>query len=190
MTTFRGLKKAFGAITTTTAVAAFALGIFGGMTEKAANAQAIVPAVIKPFAVKLGAYTPSEPEARKASSDVLLSLEAEYTIQSLVEQNSSYSVISIGYIKHSDLQIIPITIGQNFTDGRKSYYYGLGVGLYNVKMNLPGVTSNDVKNIFGFYGTVGMNFTPKFFGELKYHYPYKYDGQFIGGIQAMAGYRF
>lgn len=185
MTNFRGTNRAFGMMTV---AASLAIGVLCGADT--AQAQTIPTAVSKPFAVKLGAYNPSEPTARRASGDVLLSLEAEYTIENLVELNSSYSVLSVGYIGQDGLRIIPITIGQNWTDGRKSYFYGFGVGLYNIKMELPGFTSNKDKFIFGGYGTLGLNITERTFAELKYHYPYKYDDQFVGGFQLMAGLRF
>lgn len=185
LTTFRGTNTAFGIMTVATSLA---LGVLGGFTP--ARAQNIPTAVIKPFALKLGVFGPSESKARMASASAVFSLEAEYTTQNLVELNSSYSVISVGYIQQKDLRIIPLTIGQNFTDGRKSYFYGLGIGLYDVKMNLAGFTSNRDKFIFGFYGTVGLNLTKQSFVEVKYHYPYKYDKQFVGGLEGMVGLRF
>ncbi|MBC7806624.1 MAG: outer membrane beta-barrel protein [Akkermansiaceae bacterium] len=185
LTTFRGTNRAFGMMTV---AASLSIGVLFGTTT--AQAQTIPTAVTKPFALKVGAYNPSEDTARRASSDVLFSIEAEYTIQNLVELNSSYSVFSVGYINEGDLRIIPITIGQNWTDGKQNYFYGGGIGLYNVKMDLAGFTSNQDKYIFGFYGTVGLNLTKQVFAELKYHYPYKYDDQFVGGFQLMAGYRF
>lgn len=185
MTTFRGTNRAFGMMTV---AASLSIGVLCGTTT--AQAQTIPTAVTKPFALKIGAYNPSETTARRASSDVLFSIEAEYTTQNLVELNSSYSVASIGYIGQDGLRIIPITIGQNWTDGKQNYFYGGGIGLYNIKMELPGFTSNKDKYLFGLYGTVGLNLTKQTFAELKYHYPYKYDGQFVGGFQLMAGLRF
>lgn len=185
LTTFRGTNRAFGMMTV---AASLIIGGLCGTTT--AQAQTIPTAVTKPFALKVGAYNPSADKARRASSDVLFSIEAEYTIQNLVEANSSYSVFTVGYIGQDGLRIIPITVGQNWTDGKQNYFYGAGLGLYNVKMELPGFTSNEDKYIFGFYGTLGLNITKQTFAEVKYHYPYKYDSQFVGGFQIMAGYRF
>jgi hypothetical protein len=185
LTNFRGTNRAFGMMTV---AASLTIGVLCGTST--AQAQLIPPAVNKPFAVKLGAYNPSENTARRASSDVLFSIEAEYTVQNLIELNASYSTISVGYIREGGLRIIPITVGQNFTDGRQNYFYGAGLGLYNVKMELPGFTSNQDKYIFGVYGVLGLNITKQVFAEVKYHYPYKYDDQFVGGFQLMGGYRF
>ena len=185
MTTFRGILGAFG---TVTVAASLATGIFGGQT--AAQAQTTPTAVLKPFALKVGIFNPSEATARRAGSDAIFALEAEYTIENLIELNGSYSVFTIGYLNQGDFRVIPITIGQNWTDGRQSYFYGGGIGLYNVKIDLPGLTSNESKFIFGVYGSVGLNITKQIFTEVKYHYPYKYDNQFIGGFQVMAGLRF
>jgi hypothetical protein len=185
LTTFRGTNRALGMMTV---AASLMTGVLGGIGT--AQAQTIPTAVTRPFAVKLGAYNPSETNARRASNDVLFSFEAEYTIQNLVEQNSSYSVVSVGYIGQDGLRIIPITVGQNWTDGRRNYFYGFGLGLYNVKMELGDLTTNREKYIFGVYGTLGLNLTERTFAEIKYHYPYKYDNQFIGGFQIMAGLRF
>lgn len=185
MTIFRGTIGAFGMMTVATCLAT---GLFGGQT--AAKAQTLPTAVLKPLALKLGVFNPSEATARRAGSDAMFSIEAEYTVENLIELNGSYSVFSAGYIKQDGYQMIPITIGQNFTDGRQNYFYGAGVGLYNVKLDLPGLTSNEDKWIFGLYGTLGLNITKAVFAEVKYHYPYKYDNQFVGGFQVMAGVRF
>lgn len=186
MTTFRGLNKAFGMASV---VAALAFGMMGGLT-KAAQAQTAQPAVTTPWAIKVGVFGPADVKARQASEAAIFSGEIEYTVQDMTTQNGSYSVLDAGYINEGHLRIIPLTVGQMFTDGRKSYFYGLGVGLYDVKMNLAGFTDDRDKFIFGFYGAMGLNLTKQIFAEVKYHYPYKYDNQFVGGPQAMVGLRF
>lgn len=187
MTTFRGTNKAFGKIAV---AASLIIGTIGGGAI-AAHAQSTPNAVIKPLAIKLGVYAPSKIDARRVSGSTLFSAEIEYTVQSIPEQNSSYSVASLGYINRGKLRIIPFTIGQIFTDGKLKYYYGGGIGLYNIKLDSPGYTQDArAKNLFGFYGEVGVNFTRQVFAEIKYHYPYKYEHQFVGGLELMGGLRF
>ena len=185
MTIFRGIFGAFGIVTVATSLA---IGTFSG--QSATFAQTIPTAVLKPFSLKAGLFNPSEPSARRAGSDAIFSLEAEYTVENLIDVDGSYSVFSVGYLNQDNFRVIPITIGQNFTDGRQNYYYGFGVGVYNVELDLPGLTSGKNKWIFGGYGVLGLNLTKTVFTEVKYHYPYKYDNQFIGGFQLMAGLRF
>jgi len=76
LTIFRGTIGAFGMMTLATCLAT---GIFGGQT--AAQAQTLPTAVLKPLALKLGAFNPSEATARRAGSDAMFSLEAEYTVE-------------------------------------------------------------------------------------------------------------
>jgi hypothetical protein len=186
LTTFRGLNKAFGVASV---VAALAFGMMGGMI-KTAQAQTVPAAVSQPWAIKLGVFGPANIRARQAGEAAIFSGEIEYTVQDLTSQNNSYSVLDAGYINEGHLRIIPLTVGQMFTDGRKSYFYGGGVGLYDVKMDLAGFTDDRDKFIFGLYGAVGLNVTQSIFIEAKYHYPYKYDNQFVGGVQGMVGLRF
>jgi hypothetical protein len=163
-------------------------------TGKTAQAQFVEPSARKPFAIRLGTYIPSARDGRAAGGDYMWAIEGDYTIQRLPER-SSVSVLSVGYIERNDLRIVPLTIGQIWREPRnpdypgKSYFYGLGLGLYNIRVSQPD-TSSETKYIFGGYVTAGIDFTDKFFGEVKYHYMARIDRKFVGGLMFAVGTRF
>jgi len=160
----------------------------------ASRAQGVAAAIDSPFTIKIGGFVPSGKDARLASSDVLFSSEFEYTLESLFGNGrSSYSTVAVGYIKQEDLRIVPITLNQIFKDpGNVSgvgYYYGGGIGLYSVDLDLPSV-SGKTKTLFGLNAVAGIDLTKRWLVEVKYHYPFDYDKKFVGGVQFMTGYRF
>lgn len=149
----------------------------------------------KPIAVKVGFFTPTNGDARRAGSDRMLTLEAEYTL-TLDDTGGSTlaaTTVGVGYIEQDNLRIVPITIAETFrnpanTSGN-NYFYGLGLGIYATKLNLEGV-SGDTKNLFGGFVSAGLDFSRGFFVEGKYHYISKYDDKFVGGLQITVGTRF
>lgn len=176
----------------TMALAAFAVAGAVGMTGQAAHAQAVPDAARKPYAVKLGAFIPTNITTRQAGSTLNLYLEADATIQRQPELRS-VSVFSIGYVEHDNFRMMPLTIGQIFRDpgnsSGKDYYYGLGIGIYPTRIQGFG-TSGQNKNLLGGYGVIGMEITPRIFAEAKYHYISKYDSKFVGGLIFAVGTRF
>jgi hypothetical protein len=143
----------------------------------------------KALALKLGLYVPSNDDARAAGvGDRILSLEADYVVQHLIESNS-VSVASVGYISKDALRIMPVTISQVFRQPGTNYYYGAGIGLYSVRLSLPD-TDGSVKNMFGGFGVVGMDLGQSLLAEIKYHYLNKYDNKFLGGLLFQIGGRF
>jgi hypothetical protein len=176
--------------------------VMGGMAALAllaatggeARAQFVEPAARKPLAVRLGVYVPSEPEGRSGGGDYMWALEVDYTIQRMPERRS-ISIITAGFIERNDLRIIPLTVGQVWREQGnplyfgESYYYGLGAGIYNVRLSAPDTSGND-KFIPGGYVHAGIELNSKYFVEAKYHYLAKYDRKFVGGLLFSVGARF
>ncbi|MDX1934869.1 MAG: hypothetical protein SFU56_19905 [Capsulimonadales bacterium] len=172
-----------------TTLCGFALIAAGGT----AHAQAVDESARKSFAVRIGSYIPTEQDARRAGGTHNFSVEADWTLQRLPER-SSVGVISLGFIEREKLRIIPFTLTQVFRDPGsnffgKPYYYGLGIGLYTVRMQFPG-TDDRIKHLFGGLVTVGVDLTPTIFIDAKYHYISKYDNKFVGGTLLSVGTRF
>lgn len=158
-----------------------------------ARAQNSTRSEQKPLALKIGLFIPSNNDARASGiGDRILAIEADYTVQTLLDSNS-ISVASIGLIQKDDLRILPVTISQVFRDPGNSsgndYYYGFGIGIYATSLKLPD-TSGETKNLFGGFIVVGMDLGQSVFVEGKYHYISKYDNKFIGGLQLSVGGRF
>ena len=171
------------------AFCAAALAFSAGTSE----AQVVAAGSRRPIAVKIGTYLPAGSEARRASASAIFSIEAEYTIQDLLDKNS-YTPLSIGYIGGEDLSIIPITIGQIFKDANNptsnDYYYGFGLGIYATDVDTAD-TSGRRKGLFGGYGVVGLDLQGgKYLVEAKYHWISRYDNKEVSGLQIMAGARF
>jgi hypothetical protein len=159
----------------------------GGAAQ--AQLDGVVP---RPFAVKAGLFIPTNAEAREAGGRSMALIEADYTIQNLVESNS-LTIISIGVTGRRDLYMIPITLSQVFQDRNNTsgndYYYGFGLGIYVTKVDLPD-TSDQTKNIFGGFLVGGLNLQRNLFVEAKYHYLSRYDRKNINGLQITLGTRF
>lgn len=188
------MKRILGkGIGTAAAVAALALW-GGGAAGTAARAQVLGgPTVPKPFALKLGSYIPTGSEARKAGGSGMLLLEADYTIQNLIDSNSQ-TVVSIGVTGRDDLYMIPFTVSQVFRDrdntiGGRGVYYGAGLGVYVVKLDLPD-TSDETKNLLGGFLMAGLDLQQNLFAEVRYHYIANYDKKNINGFQLTVGTRF
>lgn len=188
-----GRARRRAAVAGLTGAVAVAGALLAGAGE--ARAQDVPNGVRRPFAVKLGGYTPSSVDARRASGDLLFSAEVEYTIQTLFNRDrTSYTTIGVGIIDREDLNIVPITLNQIFTPGDsdffgKKYYFGGGIGLYSIDMDSAD-TSGERKTLFGVNAVAGLDLGKNYLVELKYHYPFDYDTKFVGGLQLMAGIRF
>lgn len=186
----RSLSHTLAGLVGVAAVAGAVLAVPGE-----ARAQDITNGIRKPLALKLGGYVPSSVDARRASSDLVLSFEAEYTIQTLFYRNrASYTTLAVGILGGEDLNIVPVTLNQIFSSGEsdffgKPYYFGGGLGVYSVDLNSP-ETSGERKTLFGINAVVGLDLGQNFLAEIKYHYPFDYDRKFVGGFQLMAGVRF
>ena len=169
------------------AVTAAALGAVLWMGTAAARAQ---DAVSDPFAVKVGAFLPADEDARNVSDDAIFILEAEYTVQNLLESNS-VTVVGIGYAEKGGLRIMPITISQLFRDrsGTSPYYYGIGLGDYITQLDAPGA-SGKTKHLFGGFVVAGMDLRGPLFVEAKYHLVARYDNKNVNGFQLTLGTRF
>jgi hypothetical protein len=175
------------------AAGALALGAvaFGAMSQTA-HAQATETAAQKPFAVKISSYTPVNKGVREASANFIFGLEADWTIQDFSERNS-LSILTAGYMERDGFRIMPLTVSQIWRDPNnpsgKDYYYGVGVGLYSTRLQAAN-TSNRVKNLLGGFVVVGMNLTPRYFVEGKYHLISRYDTHNINSAQLSLGVRF
>jgi hypothetical protein len=185
-----GLKKVMRrAVSVAALLGGMALWSFG-----AAGAARAQEAGIKPLAVKVGAYLPSDMDARSASSDILLMVEAEYTIQNIVESNYFSQVqVGIGYTERDELRIIPVTLSQVFRNSNAApgagYYVGIGLGVYFTELNLPD-TSGETKSLFGGFVVGGLDFGGSLFAEAKYHVISRYDRKNVDGLQLAVGVRF
>jgi hypothetical protein len=160
----------------------------GGTQARAQNES-----VRNPFAVEVGSYLPVEADGRNAGGRYMWLVEANYTIQNLPEYNSA-GVFSIGYTERDDLRIIPFTLsqivrGRDTVFTQNNYFWGVGVGLYSVRLAAPD-TSGTNKILFGFDVQGGIDINPRLFLDVKYHYISKYDGKFVGGFQVGVGGRF
>ncbi len=192
---YRGTTNRAARIVKTTTIAGLAavgaLCAFIG-APNAAHAQAVPETARKDFAAKIGVYIPDNVNVRQAGTTLNLYLEGDAVIQKL-PQLKSVSIFSIGYVEHDNFRMMPLTIGQIFRDpgnaSGKDYYYGLGLGIYPTRIQGFG-TSGDNKNLFGGYGVIGIDVTPRFFAEAKYHYISKYDDKFVGGLLFAIGTRF
>ncbi len=158
-----------------------------------ARAQAVDESARKSYALRIGTFIPTEQDARRAGGTQNLAIEGDWTIQRLPER-SSVGVLSVGYIEREQLRIVPVTISQIYRDPGanfwgKPYYYGLGIGIYSVRMNYPG-TDDRVKHLLGGLVTAGLDLTSTLFIDAKYHYISKYDNEFVGGAQLAVGVRF
>jgi len=158
----------------------------------AARAQ-LNEAVRYPFSVSVGGYLPVENDGRQAGGKYMWMGEIAYTIQDLPEYNSA-GIFSIGYTERNNLRIIPFTIsqivrGKDTVFTQNNYFWGVGVGLYDVRASLPD-TSGKAKTLFGFDVEGGIDITPRVFFDVKYHYITKYDSKFVGGFQVSIGSRF
>jgi hypothetical protein len=147
---------------------------------------------VNSVALKVGAFLPSKSDAKRGGGDSLLSLEADYVVQSFPSVNLS-NVVSVGLIERDNLRIVPLTLSQIYHDLRQttsySVYYGYGLGLYSARLNIA-ETSGNTKLLFGGSFVAGFNVGSSSFVEAKYHYISKYDQKFIGGVQFMVGTRF
>lgn len=182
----------------TRAAFALTLGLAGLMLGSAgsARAQIVDEAARKPFSISIGDFIPSSKDTTRIGGVHNFAAEVGYTIQRQPEQ-SSVSVISLGYIEREGFRTMPLTISQILRDpgtGRNNligipYYYGLGVGLYNTRMSSSDTDGRN-KWLFGGFVTAGLDITPMIFAEAKYHYPFKYDNKFFGGLLFSVGARF
>ena len=156
------------------------------------RAQYVDVAAQKAYAIKVGAYLPTQKDIRQVSSTALFSVEADVAIQRFPER-SSVSLASIGYIEKGNVRMIPVTVSQIYRDPSNAsgvhYYYGGGVGLYSTRINGLG-TDGKVKTLFGGFIVTGLDITRSNFVELKYHYISKYNDKFLGGFQLGLGTRF
>jgi hypothetical protein len=163
-----------------------------GATMQTAQAQSTSDTPQKPFAVKIGVFTPINKEVRTASGNFIASLEGDVVIQRFPER-SSVSLFSIGYLERSGLRLIPITVSQIFRDPNnpsgRNYYYGLGVGVYSARLERDD-TSGRVKNLLGGFGVVGLELSKSYFIEGKYHVISRYDNKNINGVQVSVGLHF
>ena len=171
------------------AVAAVGAALLGAATV----AQAQESATPKPIEVKIGVFIPSTSELRHSAGTGLPLIEAEYTIQNLID-NNSVTKIGIGYANKTSTHIMPVTVSQIFRDSKEGpmehgYYYGAGVGVYFTKLGVAG-TSGRTKTLSGGFGVVGWNFNPKVFAEAKYHYISRYDNVETRGLELTVGSRF
>ena len=170
-------------------VAAGALSLaFAGFAPKA---QAQV-GIEKPFSVQIGAYLPIDRHIRSGSDDALLMIEGRYTVQNLIDTNST-TVVSVGFTQAQDFLLVPITLAQIFRNSPvpgTGYYYGFGLGIYIADADLPD-TSGKTKNLFGGFLMVGTNLARgRMFAEAKYHIVNQYDTKQVDGLQISVGTRF
>lgn len=163
-----------------------------GLAVAAASGNAQAQSQTNSVSLKVGAFLSSGKDARRAGGREILSLEADYVVQQIPEQNQ-IGVLSIGYIERDNIRILPLTISQITYDSQKvssySLYHGFGIGLYSAHLDVAD-TSGRTKTLFGGLAVVGLNLSDRTFVEAKYHYISKYDTKFIGGLQFLVGARF
>jgi hypothetical protein len=181
------LRKA-GRATLAVGLAALATGFAGGK----ARAQFVEPASRYDFSVRVGTLIPGDDDVRRAGGTHNLSIEVDYIVQRFPSQ-SLFSTVSLGFIERDGFRLVPATIGltkREYSDDlRKTYYYGIGGGLYQARV-VASDTSGENKWIPGGYFQAGIDLTPRVYTEFRYLYVNKYDGKFVGGSQLSVGFRF
>ena len=186
------------------AAAMLAAGLLGLGAARPAHAQNVpTPARAQPFAIKVGAYFPTDRDARRAGDDMLFAVEGQYTIaeQLLTDQLAARTVITAGFAGRGDFSVAPLTLGMIVRNANqpadRGVYYGGGLGLYITRLetraadldpNDPG-TSGRTKNLGGGYVVAGLNLGAGF-AEAKYHFVNTYDTKRVDGLQITAGLRF
>ena len=197
--TLRGIARRKGAVSA--AQRATNILFWGGIALLASGGAARAQVVenvtsagpeSKNIAIRLGAYLPTESDARNYGGRQLPGIQVDYKVQIVPLQNS-VGAVSVGYIERNNLRIIPILLNQTWREpGRtifgQEYYYGLGAGLYSVRMSTPD-TDGKPKALFGFNIHAGLDFNNSFFGDVTYHHIYKYNNKFVGGFMFSLGAR-
>lgn len=163
----------------------------------------------KPFALKVGTFLPTNRYARRASSNALFAIEAQYTLQNLTygSRYTSKTLLSAAFAGRKDFSIAPITISQIFSTGAaaasgRGAYLGVGAGFYITRLEVsdlsedpgdaPGgsrTTSGNTKYLLGGFLVGGLNIGNGFV-EAKYHIVNTYERKRVDGLQLTAGTRF
>ena len=121
------------------AAGAATLLLCAGTWRPAPRPRRSIPGEQRDFAFKVGIFVPSEKYVRAASATEIPVFEADYTIQKYPESHFN-SILTVGYIEHENFRMIPITVSQIYRDPENAagvnYYYGLGAGLYETRLNL------------------------------------------------------
>jgi len=154
--------------------------------------------VVKPFRIKLGAFFPSDGDARDALGDVWFSYGVSYDVFKTKATNPLIvSAYLDGYNKSkSGNRINMVSIGpavryyfNPVVEAPTRFYGGAGLGAYFLNLKASdGESENKTKfggKIFG-----GLEFGPGFFGEIDYTFISKIEDFNPGGFDLQIGYRF
>jgi|GEM_PF-785287 hypothetical protein len=162
------------------------------VTGSAASAQTIDPPLRFDFGFRIGSYIPTESEIRQAGGTHNLTFDIDWVPEKFFDRRG-FSVVSVGYYERDGFKMIPVTVGYMVRESSdflgRTYYYGVGGGLYQTRVNLPDTSARN-KWIPGGYAAVGVDLTRRIYLDLRYHYVARYDRKFVGGTQLSAGIRF
>jgi len=153
--------------------------------------------VKNPFGVKLGLFMPQEGDVRDVTSDTWFAAGLDYIFQE-TQMPAARASVSLEWSQHSidgggDARIIPLTANYSWKaktteESMSRFFYGLGAGLYFIRVKDNGDTSSETK--FGAQIHAGVEFAESWYIELKYAFVSKVHGVNPGGFFAFVGKRF
>jgi len=154
--------------------------------------------VMKPFRIKLGAFFPTDGDAKDALGDAFFSYGVSYDIFKTKATNPLIvSAYLDGYnASKSGNRINMISIGpaaryyfNPVVEAPTRFYAGAGLGAYFLNLKAD---NGDSENKTKFGGKVfgGLEFGPGFFGEVDYTWISEVEDFNPGGFDVQIGYRF
>jgi outer membrane protein W len=180
------------------AAAAAALALIG--MARPAQAQTVLPDAKSPTigAIRGGVYFPFNSTVKTNVGKTFYGGGIDYTFQQ--KANISRTNLSVDYIERSsggnDIRIIPVTFSEFALQSGQSGirpYYGIGVGAYFIRQNIPdsiGNRENTNATALGGFLAAGLDLPDNLLIEARYHIIQKEGSANASGLQVTAGIRF